>query len=62
MFDIIKDLTKSAINIAVTPITVAADVVMFIPDAVNGDEVFNRTEKRLSEAGKNLGNAIDADK
>lgn len=55
MFDMIKNITKATIAVAVTPVTLAADVVTSPFDAINGRPL-HRTFKKLIQAEK----AIDA--
>ncbi|WP_407410745.1 hypothetical protein [Acinetobacter sp.] len=58
MFDILENLTKATVAVAVAPVAVAADVVMIPTDATNGGEVFNRTKFVVCGAAKNLNQAI----
>lgn len=62
MFDIFKNLTKAALNVAVTPIAIVTDVVKFPVTAFEGRTPFESTEKRLSDAGKCLDAALDPKK
>ena len=61
MFIMLGNLTKAAISVAVTPITVVADVVMLIPDSEDRSKPmpFSRTGKMLKNAGDNLDTAVD---
>jgi hypothetical protein len=61
MFGMLKNLTKAAVAVAITPVTLAADVVMAIPDASDVDPnkpVFGRTTKMLKAAGMALDEAV----
>lgn len=49
MFKMFENLTKAAISVAVTPITIAADALMLPIDA-SDDKVGNRTIDTLKNA------------
>ena len=56
MFDMLKNLTKATVAVAVTPVTLAADFMMMPVDASEGEDFAHRTAKKLRQAG----NALDA--
>lgn len=57
MFDMLKNLTKATIAVAVTPITAAVDMVTMPADALDG-EFAHRTRKKLDQAGQALDAAL----
>lgn len=63
MFGILENLVKATVAVAVTPIAIAVDTVMLIPDSEDSSKPtpFSRTGKLLSSAGKNLESAVDPD-
>lgn len=55
----LKNLSKAALAVAVTPVTLAADVVMLIPDSENINKpAFSRTGKMFDAAEKALEEAV----
>ncbi len=52
-------LIKSVIAVAVTPVTLAVDVLAMPFDAVDKEELFTRTSKKLEQAADNLNDALD---
>ena len=57
MFDMLKNLTKATIAVAVTPITATVDMVTMPVDALDG-EFAHRTRKKLDQAGRALDAAL----
>lgn len=58
MFKMLGNLTKAALNVAVTPIDAVKDVAKAFDPYDNTE---SNTIRRLKEAGKNLDKALDAD-
>ncbi len=58
MFGMLESLTKAAVSIAVTPVTVAVDTLMIPVDASEDGEVFQRTSTMLGNAAENMNDAI----
>ena len=61
MFDILGNLTKAVVAVAVTPVTLAVDVLAIPFDAENKGEAFSRTTNMLNAAGDNLTKAVTGD-
>lgn len=60
MFKMLTNLTKAVVAVAVTPITVAADIVMLPVDAEKINKpAFSRTGDMLKAAKKNLDEAVE---
>jgi hypothetical protein len=59
MFDLLSNLTKAAVNVAISPVALAVDLVTLPLSAENGDDAFERTSDRLAAAGKNIKKALD---
>lgn len=57
MFGIIKNLTRAAVAVAVSPIDMAVDVVTL--GGLLNDEDESRTRRRLRQAGDALDEAIE---
>lgn len=52
MFKALGNLTKAVVSVALTPVTLIADTVMFIPDASSSNpDAFSRTGRMLKNAG-----------
>lgn len=63
MFKMLENLTKAAVSVAVTPVTLVADVVALPFDAADGDKpAFSRTGKMLTNAGNCTKEAVKASK
>lgn len=59
MFKMLENLTKAAVSVAVTPVTLVADVAALPFDAADGDKpAFSRTGKMLVNAGKCTNEAL----
>lgn len=58
MFGMLESLTKAAVSVAVTPITLAVDAVMIPVDATEDGEVFQRTKGKLNTAAVNFNDAV----
>lgn len=58
MFGMLESLTKAAIAVAVTPVTLAVDAVMIPIDATEDGEVFQRTQSALNSTAKNFNDAV----
>lgn len=58
MFGMLESLTKAAVSVAVTPITLAVDAAMIPVDATKDGEVFQRTQGALNCAAQNLNDAV----
>ena len=52
-------LIKSVIAVAVTPVTLAVDVLAIPFDAEYKGELFSRTTEKLEQAADNLNDALD---
>lgn len=64
MFSMLKNLTKAAVAVAVTPIDAALDLATAIPRAADrpSEDLFAGTQKRLAQAGKALDAALSPEK
>ena len=51
MFDMLSNLTKSVVSVAVSPVTAVVDAVMLPVDACSDNDAFHRTSKVLKNAG-----------
>lgn len=60
MFSMLKNLTKAAVAVAVTPVDVVVDLATAIPRAIDrpNEDLFAGTERRLKQAGAALDAAI----
>lgn len=61
MFVMIKNLTKAAIAVAVSPVDAVVDIVTAPESAYNNKPFFNRTEKRLQQAADAMDAALKTD-
>lgn len=57
MFDMLKNITKAAVAVAVTPIALVADAV-FVPE----ERPLDRTRSRLKQATDALDRALEEEK
>lgn len=57
MFDMIKNLTKAAVAVAVTPATLAIDIAASPFETLNGNPG-HRTIKKIKQAGNLIDEAI----
>lgn len=62
MFGMLTNLTKAVVSVAVTPVTLAADVAMMPFDATENKDMFSRTGDMLSNAKDCLDEAVKPDK
>jgi hypothetical protein len=62
MLKMIGNLTKAAIAVAVTPVTIVADVVMMPHDAFEDEKFANRTAKKIKQAGAAFDAALTPDR
>lgn len=61
MFNMLSNLTKAVVSVAVVPVAVVADTIMLIPDCENHKGEFSRTGKLLKNAGACLDEATKPD-
>lgn len=61
MFKMLGNLTKAAVAVAVTPITLAVDVVAIPFDSTNDKDFAHRTTKKLEQAGRAFDAAVEAE-
>jgi hypothetical protein len=61
MFGIFTNLTKAALNVAVTPLAVAKDIVSLPVTAYEDKNPFESTSKVLDNVSKSLNKALDPD-
>ena len=59
MFGIFKDITKTAISVASTPIAIAVDIVKLPVTSYENKDPFENTNAVLGAAKKNFSNVID---
>lgn len=64
MFDMLKNLTKAAVAVVVTPVDVVVDLATAIPRASDKphEDLFAGTQKRLTQAGQALDAALKPEK
>lgn len=59
MFSILSNLAKAAVAVAVTPVTLAVDIVSLPGTAYGDGEPFEHTAKALGQASKAFDAAVD---
>lgn len=59
MLGLFKNLTKAALNVAVTPVAIVTDVVKLPVTAFEDRSPFEQTSKRLKDANECLDAALD---
>lgn len=57
---LLTGLFKATVSLAVTPVVVAADVVIQAKDAIIGTETESITKKHLSSTAKKAGKALES--
>lgn len=62
MFKMIENLSKAAVSVAVTPVTLIADTVAVSIDADGNKPAFHRTANMLSNAGECTKEALKPEK
>lgn len=62
MFKMLENLTKAAVSVAVTPVTLAADVLAIPLDADGNKQPFNRTGAMLNNASECTKEALKPEK
>ena len=63
MFNMIGNLAKATVAVALTPVAAAGDVVMIIPDSCDGDrEMFSRTGMLMKNAGECIEESVKPEK
>lgn len=64
MFGMLKNLTKAAVAVAVTPVDAVVDLATAIPRASDkpNEDLFAGTQRRLQQAGKALDAALTPEK
>ncbi|EXA60612.1 hypothetical protein ACLDYT_02560 [Acinetobacter baumannii] len=58
MFGMLESLTKTAVSVAVAPVTAVVDAVMIPIDASEDGEIFQRTKSTLNNAAENFSDAV----
>ena len=60
---ILGNLTKAVVRTALTPVTIATDVIMFLPDAedITRPTPMDRTITNFSNIAKDVENAINSE-
>lgn len=60
MFDMLKNLTKAVVAVAIAPVDAVVDLATAIPRAEDKphEDLFAGTERRLKQAGKALDEAL----
>jgi hypothetical protein len=62
MFGILRNLTKAAVAVALTPVALVVDILTLFASADHEDDhPFGRTGDLLNAAGKSVNKAIDSD-
>ena len=52
MFKMFENLTKAAVSVALTPVTLVVDTIMIPADSVGNRDAYSRTGALLKNAGK----------
>ncbi|HET8687087.1 MAG TPA: hypothetical protein VFM18_10540 [Methanosarcina sp.] len=59
MFGLLKDITKTVVSVAATPVALASDIVKLPVTSYEDKSPFGETEKMIGNVKKNFNNVVD---